>query len=125
MRGCGCLNTNRWKIALCGAIAGMVNGLFGAGGGMVLIPLMHKLTKVKEDQIFPASVSIIFPICFVSMLVSAPSAGLPFSQALPYLIGAIPGGLAAAFLDGKISTKWLHRIFGALILWGGVRYLWQ
>ena len=44
---------------LAGLGAGSVNGLFGAGGGMVLVPLLTSLTQLPDDEIFPSSVSII------------------------------------------------------------------
>ena len=42
---------------------------------------------------------------------------------LPYLIGSAFGGVAAGLWGRKIPTLWLHRFLGAMILWGGVRYL--
>ena len=33
---------------LAGAAAGSVSGLFGAGGGMVLVPLLGKIPEQKE-----------------------------------------------------------------------------
>ena len=47
---------------LAGAGAGAVNGLFGAGGGMVLVPLLHLLTDVEDTEIFSASIAIIAPM---------------------------------------------------------------
>ncbi len=105
---------------IAGASAGAVNGLFGAGGGMILVPLLTSLTDLQDDEIFPASVSIILPICIVSLCFS----GAPdFTAALPYLIGSVIGGLLAGFFGRNIPTLWLHRLLGALIIWGGVRYL--
>ncbi len=110
---------SQFILALAGAAAGVVNGLFGAGGGMVLLPLIAKY--IPEERLFPSSLAIITPISLASLLLSAHS--LPWSQAWPYLLGGIPGGLIAATLASKIRTKWLHRIFGGLILYAGVRYL--
>lgn len=112
------------RMILSGGAAGIVNGLFGAGGGMVLVPLLTATNELDEDQIFPASVSVILPICIVSLLLSTPESGLPIRTALPYLLGSIPGGLLAGFLSRMIPVKWLHRALGILILWGGFRYLW-
>ena len=81
----------KWQLSLAGSLAGLVNGLFGAGGGMILIPLLT-LMGTNDSEIFPTSVSIIFPICFVSLLFSALAAPLPFQNAFPYLIGGAIGG---------------------------------
>lgn len=109
-------------LALAGSAAGAVNGLFGAGGGMVLVPLLGRCKALSEQERFPASVAIIAPVCIVSLLVSA-QWQLHFGQVLPYLLGSAVGGIAAGLLGRRIPTLWLHRILGIVILWGGVRYL--
>lgn len=108
---------------LAGAAAGAVNGLFGAGGGMLLVPLLTCLTDFQEDEIFPASVSIILPICLVSLVFTAINGTVAWADSLPYLIGSAGGGVLAGVFGKKIPTLWLHRGLGLLILWGGVRYL--
>lgn len=112
-----------WGIVLAGVSAGAVNGLFGAGGGMVLVPLLTVMTDLEDDAVFPYSVSIILPICLVSLGFSLWQTGADWNVALPYLIGSAAGGVLAGLLGRKIPTKWMHRILGALILWGGFRYL--
>ena len=107
---------------LAGAGAGAVNGLFGAGGGMVLVPLLTLLAGLEENVVFPASISIILPICLVCLMSSA-DGGLPWNEALPYLLGSCLGGIAAGIWGRKIPVSWLHRGLGVLILWGGYRYL--
>ena len=110
-------------LILAGLLAGTVNGLFGAGGGMILVPMLTFCSSLKEEEYFPASVCVILPICLVSLTVTALSGELPWRQAFPYLLGSGAGGILAGLWGRKIPVKWLHRGLGILIIWGGIRYL--
>lgn len=109
-----------WAIALAGLLAGFITGLFGAGGGMILVPLLS-LCGLAEAEIFPTSISMILPVCVVCLVLTGLEGG--WKPALPYLIGSGLGGFAAGKWGRKIPTLWLHRGLGLLILWGGFRYL--
>ncbi len=111
------------KSILAGAAAGAVNGLLGAGGGMLLVPLLKRSGEFEENEVFPASVSIILPLCVISLVVTTFRSPLPWTQAMPYLLGSLPGGILAGFFGKKIPVKWLHRALGLIILYSGVRYL--
>lgn len=116
------LRGNRFRSLAAGAAAGAVNGLFGAGGGMVLVPMLSGNTVFSEDEVFSSSVLIILPICLVSLGVST-GFQLPWAQAWPFLAGGIPGGILAALLGKRIPLVWLHRMLGLMICYGGIRYL--
>ena len=110
-------------LVIAGGCAGAVNGLLGAGGGMVLVPLLTTLCPLEDKEVFPASVSIILPISIISLLGSKGLSAQSFHTALPYLAGSAVGGILCGILGKKIPTIWLHRILGVMILWGGIRYL--
>lgn len=112
-----------YGMVLAGLGAGAVNGLFGAGGGMVLVPLLSALTELEEDKIFSSSIAIILPLCLVSITATALTSDIPWKAALPYLPGSAIGGFLAVKYGRRIPSIWLHRILGILILWGGIRYL--
>lgn len=107
--------------ALSGAAAGFVNGFFGAGGGMVLVPLLVHAAKMEDKRAFSSSVCIILPLCLVSLAVYASHGLLPLREALPYLLGGAAGGVLAGLLFRKVSARLLHLALGVLILFGGVR----
>ena len=112
----------KFRSAAAGAAAGAVNGLFGAGGGMVLVPLLSGDSEFSEQEVFSSSVLIILPICLISLGIST-GFHLPWEQAWPFLAGGIPGGILAALLGKRIPLVWLHRFLGAMICYGGIRYL--
>lgn len=110
--------------ACSGIAAGLLNGLFGGGGGMLLIPGLKRFARVEEEALFPTSVSVMLPVSILSLGISAMTTPLPWSGTWPWLIGSALGGISVALWGRRIPVLWLHRILGAMLLWGGVRYLW-
>ena len=91
---------------------------------MVLIPALGLWTDAEPESLFPLSVSVMIPVCILSLAFASRSAPLPWPAAMPYLLGSVAGGILVGLFGRKIPTVWLHRIFGIMLLWGGVRYLW-
>lgn len=110
-------------LILAGFGAGAVNGLFGAGGGMVLVPLLGLLTSLEDRDMFSGSIAIILPICVISLIATELTGAVSWREALPYLPGSALGGYLAFRYGSSIPAKWLHQGLGILILWGGIRYL--
>ena len=115
--------SGKFLLSLAASAAGAINGLFGAGGGLVLVPLLGERVGLREQERFPSSIAIMAPVCIVSLLISG-HWGLTFGQLFPYLLGSTIGGVAAGLLGRKIPQAWLHRFLGIVILWGGIRFLW-
>ena len=111
--------TDRMKYALSGAAAGAVNGLFGGGGGMVLLPLLNRWCRVEGKRGFATCVAVILPLCAVSAAVYLLGQPFDFVGALPYLAGGLVGG----GLFRCVSVEWLRGLFAVFLLYGGVRYL--
>lgn len=114
---------SRIKCALAGAAAGMINGFFGAGGGMVLVPLLIRWVHLEEKRAFATSVLIILPLCLCSATVYFLRAGIDLARALPYLAGGLAGGFIGGRLFKRIPVPLLHRVFGLLLIYGGIRSL--
>ena len=111
----------RW--ALSGAAAGLVNGLFGGGGGQVLVPLLTRWCGMETKRAFASCVAVIAPLCVVSTLVYFLRGELDLALAWPYLLGGLGGGLIAGRSFKKVSANFLRRTLALLILYGGARCL--
>jgi len=113
----------RWNLGaiLAGSSAGIVNGLFGAGGGMVLLPLLSKTTKLRSDEQFASCVCIILPLSMISAAIYFLRGGSFGAAAVPYLLGGALGGIIAGLVLKRLSPTLLHRALGIFILWGGLR----
>ncbi|MDR2421649.1 MAG: sulfite exporter TauE/SafE family protein, partial [Oscillospiraceae bacterium] len=78
--------SQKMKCAVAGLLAGAANGLFGAGGGMFIIPLYTRWVKLEQRRAYASSVAAVLPICAVSAAVYLLRGGTAFRDALPYMV---------------------------------------
>lgn len=115
------MEKNTLRSAVSGAAAGLVNGFFGGGGGMLLVPLLSRWLKLGDRKAFATSVAIILPLCILSSAIYLLRGGIDLSIALPYLLGGGIGGILGGKLFKNVNMLWLRRGFGLLILYAGFR----
>ena len=106
---------------LSGALAGTVNGLFGTGGGILLVPLLLRVHKLPAQKAFATSLAIILPLSAVTLFVYLGQTPLDWQAAFPYLLGGAAGGFAAGKWLKRLPVVWLRRLFGALLVVAGIR----
>ena len=113
----------KWtRAAVTGTLCGLLNGLFGAGGGIAAVPLL-RAGGLKQKKAHATSLAVILPLAVVSAVSYLWSGAASFSEALPYLPGGFLGACAGALLMKKLSSNLLRRSFGALLIVAGVRLL--
>ena len=114
---------NWFSPAFAGALAGIVNGFFGGGGGMILVPLLVRRCGLSQRQAFATSVTVILPLCILSSIIYWYRGGVNLMAALPYLVGGLIGGWIGGRVFKRVNMIWLRRFFALLILYGGVNAL--
>lgn len=110
--------------ALSAFCAGVVNGLLGTGGGIFLLFVLRRTTEPQNA--FAASLACILPLSVLSVVLYCQSgtitcADLLSPQTLPYLLGAIPGGMLGAVLLDRMRLSVIQYLFAALLLFSGFR----
>ncbi len=112
---------NVGRLLLIGAAAGAANGLFGAGGGLIAVPLLIGWMKIPEKNAYATSLAVMVPISMVSLTVYALRGGLVTENTLWYLVGGTVGGVAAGLLFRRIPVQWLRWAMAGFLLYGGVK----
>lgn len=112
----------KWWGVLGGLGAGVINGLLGAGGGMVVVPLLSAM-GVQGKKSHATALMVIVPLSAVSAVLYLVQGRVGFADALPWLPGSLLGAYLGSRLMPKIAIGWLKLLFGGLMLWGGVRLL--
>lgn len=117
--------TKKQKTAAIGIVTGFANGLFGSGGGTIVVPAMERLLGVEEHRAHATAIAVILPLSLLSLGIYLWRAdlGTVWRVALWASAGGLVGGFVGARLLNRISGIWLHRIFGAFMLAAAVRLI--
>jgi len=103
--------------------AGVVNGLLGAGGGILIIAALSKIMKnelTDKKDVFVNSLCVMLPISAVSCFLYALRGNLVTEGFGIFALPAIAGGIAGGLLIDKIKWGSLKRIFSALVILSGI-----
>lgn len=107
-------------LIILGLFVGFVNGFLGAGGGMLLVPLIIPILNYEPKKAHATAILIILPICIVSGIIYAVKGAFDFDVFLPCLIGTIVGGVAGTFILNKLKNDIITAIFSLVMISAGV-----
>ncbi len=106
-----------------GAVAGLLAGLLGVGGGLVIVPALAALYSLRD---FPAdnlmhfaigtSLATIVPTSISSLLSHHRRGGIDWRAVRGLATGIVPGALGGAWLAGQITSPGLRVLFGGFEL---------
>ena len=113
------------KLAAIGLITGITNGLFGSGGGSVLVPAMQKFMKIETHKSHATALAVILPLSVLSVFIYTRGSGFDLKMVLLVSAGGAAGGYIGANLLNKISSKWLHKIFGLFMVAAAIRMIFK
>lgn len=112
-----------FPILLVGLGAGLLNGLLGAGGGIVIVfGLRWLLGERLADprSVFASAIAVMLPLSLVSALHYFKSGHLDAENAGILLLPAVLGGIVGAFLLRRLSPTALSRLFAVVVVASGV-----
>lgn len=104
------------KVYILGILTGLTNGLFGSGGGTLLVPGMIFLLGVEEHKAHATTISIILPLAIVSTYIYYRSGIMSFNITLKVAMGGVLGGYVGAKLLSKIPSNILRKIFAIFMM---------
>lgn len=108
---------------LAGLFIGAVNGLFGAGGGMLAVPCLTYIGSLDEKSAHATAIALILPLCLVSSIAYGVGASFENGVILPTVLGVTIGGILGACLLKKLSSNVVSFLFYALMLFAGLKMM--
>lgn len=110
------------KSFLYGSAVGLVNALFGAGGGLIAVSAFKSMgyTQKKAQA---SAIAVILPLCVISSFVYFFKGYYNMSDALPYLPFGLIGAYVGTRLLKKLPDKLLKKIFALFLIYTGIKMI--
>lgn len=112
--------------ALIGLVSGVSSGLFGVGGGIVMVPAMVYLLSppIKDiKQAIGTSLVVIIPTAIMGSYKHFQQGNIEWRTVAGLVPLAIVGSYLGAWLTTQVSADGLKRAFGGFIIVVGVKLL--
>ncbi|OPJ56744.1 sulfite exporter TauE/SafE family protein [Alkalithermobacter paradoxus] len=109
------------KTVLIGFVSGFINGIFGAGGGTLLVPCMTNILEIEEHKSHATAISIILVFTLISSFIYIKNGVFDLKITYKVAIGSIFGGIIGAKLLNKCSAGKLRLIFGIFMIIASIR----
>ena len=107
-----------------GSIAGLLSGLFGIGGGIVIVPMLALFLKFPTSKAVGTSLAaMLLPVGIMAVIRYAKAGEVDFkvSTAIGVAIFVMAGIGAAVGLN--VGSVWVNRGFGVLLVLVGLKFL--
>ncbi|MDR0879467.1 MAG: sulfite exporter TauE/SafE family protein [Clostridioides sp.] len=109
------------KNATVGVFTGFINGLFGAGGGILLVPILNNLFKTEEHKSHATALGIILFLTITSSVFYVYAGTYDIGITWKVAIGSVVGGYLGAKLLNKVTGRFLRIAFGIVMILAAVR----
>lgn len=114
------MNRKKIKLKLGSFLAGFFNGIFGVGGGILIVPLLESL-NLGSKVAHATSVAVVAVFCVVSFLGYCFYGYFDFFESVRFVPAGIAGALVGSLTMRKMKSVLLRRIFAIVLLVSSVR----
>ena len=111
------------KKILVGLVAGIISGLFTAGGGLIIVPALLYTLKLEPKNARATSVFCILPMVITTAIFYGQSNFIKWDIGIMCAIGGIIGGIVGAKLLNRLPEKYLKIAFAMFLVYAGINMI--
>ena len=116
---------DRLRGLAAGALTGITGGLFGVGGGLVLIPMLTAFFRLTQHQAHGTSLAVIGATALAAIVVYGSHANIVWPTAALVAMGSLVTAPLGARWAARLPARRLRRAFAVFLALVAVRLLWQ
>lgn len=113
------------RLIAIGTAAGLFSGLFGVGGGSVIVPLLLLWLAYDERAATGTSLAAIVFISSFAAILQGIYGNVHLIEGLLLGIPAVAGALAGTWLQQRLATRSISLLFAAVLLASAVELILQ
>lgn len=111
-------------LVLIGIAGGIVSGLFGVGGGIIMVPAFVFILGMSQHQAQGTSVALmLFPIGILAAYNYYKMGNVDIKAALVVATTFVIGGYIGSKLSLQLDAQLLKKLFGGLMLVAAVKLI--
>ncbi len=104
------------KLAVTGTLAGLFSGLFGVGGGTVMVPLLVLWLAYDERSATGTSLAAIVVIATFATIAQGAYGNVDVLKGLLVGVPAVGGVLFGTWLQQRVKTETIGLLFALLLI---------
>jgi uncharacterized membrane protein YfcA len=108
-------------IAVVGAFAGLLAGMFGVGGGILIVPGLVLAAGMNQRLAHGTSLAAVVPISMASLVSYAAHDNVDWNVAVWLAIGAVAGAVLGTRLLHSLPQRTLTMLFAAVLVVSALR----
>ena len=106
-----------------GLLGGFLSGVFGIGGGILMVPLLILLIKLDQRHAAALSLVAVLPAAIVGAITYGFQGHVDYIAGAIIAVGGIAGALIGTRLLRQLSLGWLRWMFVVLLVLVAIRML--
>lgn len=103
-------------LAATGMLSGLFSGLFGVGGGFVIVPSLSRNTDLVPRSVLATSLAVIMLVAIGGITAAALQGTISWPVALPFAAGAIAGQVLGRLASARVAGSRLQQSFALVCL---------
>lgn len=108
------------KLIGVGVVSGLINGFFGAGGGLLLVPMISFVKKDDSKMAHATTLACVLFMCIASSIIYFVKKEIDFKLILVCGIGSLIGSLIGTKLLKNLKNNIIDIVFSFVLIAAGI-----
>ncbi len=110
-------------VSIASSFVGLINGLLGAGGGSLVVPIYESGMKLEAKKAHATAIATMLPSCIVSGIIYLLGGNFDYLSGGIVSIGVIAGGILGSLLLKVVKNDLLSLVFYFIMIYAGIKLL--